>query len=364
MVRAGGFTAFGLLTLSVALGLALSLRLQSARWPRIINSELHTFVTLLALIFTGIHLLAVWVDPFTRFGWNEVFLPFASHYRLVWMALGIVAFYLGIAIGLSTWLRPRIGYKLWRAFHILTLLLFGLVVVHGLATGSDTRTPWGVAIYASSVVLVGTLLWMRLRKPLTAKSRAHPVLAGAVVALVAIGTTWTLLGPLQPGWASSASSGGAAGPSANVPATPSPTQQPPMAPFPPSFAGDLQGYYTRSGPDANGIMTLQLDLSISNGPPGRVQVMLQGSSGDENRLSLTSSHVALVSSAGEHLFSGPLSTISGEERLKMTATLGGIGASNGSQMQVMLSIRLATNGQVTGTITTGAATPTGSGDSE
>ena len=196
VARAGGFTAFCLLTLSVAIGLALSLHLQSPRWPRIINSELHNFLTLLALIFTGVHILAVWVDPFTRFGWNEVFLPFASHYRTVWMALGIVAFYIGIAIGISTWLRPRIGYKVWRALHTLTLLLFGLVVVHGIATGSDTRTSWGAAMYASSVVLVGTLLWMRLRKPLNAKSRAHPVLAVAVVVFVAVGTVlgaaWSL----------------------------------------------------------------------------------------------------------------------------------------------------------------------------
>ena len=50
VARAGGFTAFGLLTLSVAIGLALTLHLQSPRWPRIINSELHNFLTLLALI--------------------------------------------------------------------------------------------------------------------------------------------------------------------------------------------------------------------------------------------------------------------------------------------------------------------------
>ena len=75
VARAGGFTAFGLLTLAVAIGLALSLHIQSPRWPRIINSELHNFVTLLALIFTGVHVLAVWIDPFTHFGWNEVFVP-------------------------------------------------------------------------------------------------------------------------------------------------------------------------------------------------------------------------------------------------------------------------------------------------
>src|SRR5215831_19142441 len=68
VARAGGFTAYILLTLAVALGLALTLQIQSSRWPRLINSELHNYLTLLSLVFVGVHVLAVWVDPFTRFG--------------------------------------------------------------------------------------------------------------------------------------------------------------------------------------------------------------------------------------------------------------------------------------------------------
>ena len=50
VARAGGFTAYVLLGLSVALGLALTMHWQSWRWPRLINSELHNFVTLLSLV--------------------------------------------------------------------------------------------------------------------------------------------------------------------------------------------------------------------------------------------------------------------------------------------------------------------------
>jgi predicted ferric reductase len=200
IARTGGFTAYILLTLSVVLGLALSLHMQTPRWPRIINNELHNFLTLLALIFTGIHVLAVWLDPFTHFGWNEVLIPLASHYRPVWMAFGIIALYLGLAVGLSTWIRPRIGYKWWRRFHVLTLLLFGLVAIHGVATGSDTRTWWGAAIYAISVLAVGTLLYIRLYKPATARDRSHPVLAGVVVAIILIGVIWAMLGPFTASW--------------------------------------------------------------------------------------------------------------------------------------------------------------------
>src|SRR5260370_41056486 len=200
VARAGGFTAFGLLTLSVAIGLALTLHWQSSRWPRLINSELHNVVTLPVLIFTGVHVVAVWIAPFTNFGWNEVFIPFVSHYRPLWMAFGIVALYLGIAIGISTWLRPHIGYKWWRRLHVLTLLLYGLVVVHGIATGSDTRTWWGAAIYVLSILLVGIPLLILLYKPAHPPSPAHPVLTTAVVGPVLVGTVSALLGPFQPVW--------------------------------------------------------------------------------------------------------------------------------------------------------------------
>ncbi|HLI05281.1 MAG TPA: ferric reductase-like transmembrane domain-containing protein [Ktedonobacteraceae bacterium] len=163
VARAGGFTAYILLALAVMVGLALSTQLQSpSRWPRLLNSELHNFLTLLSTIFVIVHVLAVWVDPFTRFGWQEIFIPFLSTYRTFWMALGIVALYLGIAIGISTWLRPRIGYKLWRKLHVLTLLIFALATIHGLGTGSDTQTPWAIGIYLTSIAFVGILFLRRV----------------------------------------------------------------------------------------------------------------------------------------------------------------------------------------------------------
>jgi len=177
MARAGGFTAYVLLTLAVVVGLALSTQLQSpSRWPRLLNSELHNFLTLLSTIFLGVHVLATWVDPFTHFGWNEILIPLASHYRPEWMALGIVALYLGIAIGISTWLRPHIGYTWWRRLHVLTLGIFVLATIHGIGSGSDTQTWWALGIYLVSIVLVGSLL---CRRVLSAKGKrkhapAHP----------------------------------------------------------------------------------------------------------------------------------------------------------------------------------------------
>jgi methionine sulfoxide reductase heme-binding subunit len=172
IARAGGFTAYILLTLAVIVGLALSTKIQSpGRWPRLLNSELHNFLTLLSTIFLGVHILATWIDPFTRFSWNEILIPLTSHYRPEWMAFGIVAMYLGIAIGISTWLRPHIGYKLWRQLHVLTLGVFALATIHGIGTGSDTQTPWAMCIYLVSTVLVGLLL---CRRVYVAKRKSKP----------------------------------------------------------------------------------------------------------------------------------------------------------------------------------------------
>jgi hypothetical protein len=126
----------------------------------------------------GVHGLAAWLDPFMRFGWAEVLVPLASHYRPLWMALGIVAGYLALAVWLSTALRPRMGYAWWRRLHGLAFAVYALATIHGLATGSDTQSAWALGIYAGSVLLVGGLLGYRLLTPIGARGRTNPNLPG------------------------------------------------------------------------------------------------------------------------------------------------------------------------------------------
>ncbi len=58
--RAGGMVAYCLLTLSVALGLALSMRWQRPRWPRLFTNEMHGFLALLSLVFIAVHVSWRW----------------------------------------------------------------------------------------------------------------------------------------------------------------------------------------------------------------------------------------------------------------------------------------------------------------
>ncbi len=136
VARAGGLTAYVLLAAAVAMGVARSLPWQSPRWLRLLTSEMHNIFTLLALVFTGIDVLAVIVDPYTRFGPSDAFHLLASHYRPLWIAFGIIGLYLSLGIGLSVWLRPCIGSALWHRLHTLTLVIFALLTVFGIATSA------------------------------------------------------------------------------------------------------------------------------------------------------------------------------------------------------------------------------------
>ncbi|HEV2581319.1 MAG TPA: ferric reductase-like transmembrane domain-containing protein, partial [Ktedonobacteraceae bacterium] len=301
VARAGGFTAYILLALAVAIGLALTMQLQSPSiWPRIVNSELHNFVTLLALVFTTIHVLAVTIDPFTNFGLNEVLIPFVSHYRPIWMALGIVALYLGLAIGLSTWVRPLIGYSWWRRLHVLTLVVFALVTVHGIATGSDTQSWWGFGIYAACIALIAGLLIRRLLVPANQRGRKHPVFASATGLATLATLAFMIIGPMRPGW--NALAGGTSSASA-ASATQGATSGDPFAS---SFAASLQGTMTQSGPDASGITTLNVHTTLSNGAQGVLTIVLQGAhlTGGDDGLSISSTSVTLGTSSASQLYQG------------------------------------------------------------
>lgn len=361
VARAGGFTAYILVTLSVAIGLALTLHWQTNRWPRIINSELHNFITLLALIFTGVHVLAVWVDPFTRFGWAEVFIPFVSHYRPLWMALGIVGLYLSLAVGLSTWLRSLIGYTWWRRLHLLTLATYLLVTVHGLGNGSDTRTWWGALIYTASIVLVGALLALRLLNP-TGQSRRHPLAAGlTALTIVAVGL-FAALGPMQSGWNVFANNGQGSGARGTLAAASSPSNgtsgsngtsaaNPYTAPFTADFAGTV----TQTGPDANGQETIQLQGNLSGGASGYLSITLQGQTsggffGDDNELDITSTQVTLGSDASTPLYRGTLGNLDTGRQWRMSATLSSTASGSTGQVQLRITLRVRGDGSASGTV--------------
>jgi hypothetical protein len=323
--RAGGFTAYLLVTISVLLGLALSMRWQVRWWPRLISYELHVWITNLSFVFLGIHIFASWIDPFTRFGLNELLLPFASHYRPLWMALGIVAMYLSIAVAISLFIRRQIGYTWWLRLHELSFVVWALATVHGLATGSDTRTLWGIELYIISAVLVCGLLCVRLLQPVTPGGKIHPIWAAITAASLAVAIIWTATGPLRPGWNAIANNGNGSGGVAQAAGsstgtgtgTPTATASS-DAPFSQPFTAALQGTMSHQTDVNTGQPILWLDLTLGGAQQGVLQIELWeqdsggiGDGGDGGNGLVTATKVTLGVDAATPLYQGQISTLNG-----------------------------------------------------
>lgn len=261
VARVGGLLAYMLTTVSVVLGLLLSLKAHSARWPRFITNELHRHVTLLSLVFIGVHSLAVWVDPFTGFNLGEVLLPTASHYRPLWIAFGIVGAYLAIAIWLSEYARRSVGYAWWHRFHMLAFVVFLLASVHGLGSGSDSSAAWAVALYGGSILLVAALVLVRTGRALA--GRPGWGVAGVVAATVLALAFFAVRGPLYPSWNAVANNGNGNGASvawlASHPIGSAPPQE---------FATDVQLQLIRDD---------LLDAHFDGTTPGELQLLLNRS---------------------------------------------------------------------------------------
>ena len=264
VARVGGLLAYALLSASVVIGLLLSIGIHSPRWPRFLTSEFHRHITLLALVFTGVHGLAVWIDPFTGFSPAEVLVPMVAHYRPVWLALGILGGYLSVAIWLSDYVRQRIGYRVWHAFHLLAFGAFLLATIHGLAAGSDSTAPWALALYAVSLATVLGLLLVRVGRRLSGVPRLGTNLAACFVALAIV--AFAAVGPTRAGWNAIANQGQGNGASAAWLAS-HPTATTPAAPT--TFTADLRVTLVNEG---------LLAGSFSGPSSGRVELLLTESS--------------------------------------------------------------------------------------
>ncbi|HEX3721702.1 MAG TPA: ferric reductase-like transmembrane domain-containing protein [Nitrolancea sp.] len=195
VARGSGIVAYLLLTASVVLGVALSRRWYSSNWPRMVVDATHRWLTITFYLFVVIHVLTIWLDPFAHFSLLDTVVPFAGSYRPFWVSIGIIAAELGLAIGASVWVRRWIGYRAWHILHGLAYPIFVLSLLHGLGTGTDTRTSWAMSIYIVSVILVvGATAWRTATVPRTRTA----VLALAVVALAGI-VAWHLQLPILHG---------------------------------------------------------------------------------------------------------------------------------------------------------------------
>jgi sulfoxide reductase heme-binding subunit YedZ len=170
--RAAGMVAYLLAAGSVAFGIATSTKLGGRVLGKGNVADVHRALSLLCLIAIGAHTLFLGLDQYANFTLSELFIPFVTWYEPIWTGLGIIAAYVALAVYISFYLRPYIGYKAWRSFHYLAFAVFGLGTLHGLFAGTDSGQTWALGIYGACTAAVLSLLAYRI----ASRESARPAL--------------------------------------------------------------------------------------------------------------------------------------------------------------------------------------------
>ena len=155
--RSSGWVAFVLLAVTVVWGiLGITKVIERKGLPRWMM-DLHKYFALLTIVFTGVHLAGLVADNFVHIGWSEVLVPYALDWKPGAVTLGIVAFYLLIAVQVSSWLRPLLPRKVWKSVHMLSYPALWLVAMHGLKAGTDASNI-GVRVGVATIVIMTSIV--------------------------------------------------------------------------------------------------------------------------------------------------------------------------------------------------------------
>lgn len=164
IARSTGIVAWALVAASVIWGLLLTTRLLNGRPAPKWLLDLHRFLGGFSVTFTAFHLVGLVADTYTHFGPADLLVPFASAWKPLPVALGVVAMYLLAAVQATSLVMKRMPRRWWRWVHLTSFGVFWLSTLHGVTAGTDTKNRVMLVAY---IVVGGMVLFLTLVRVLT-----------------------------------------------------------------------------------------------------------------------------------------------------------------------------------------------------
>jgi methionine sulfoxide reductase heme-binding subunit len=167
--RAAGMAALLFSSVAVGVGLMVGGKLVKGR-PDL--RHLHEALSLATIAALVVHAVALLGDSFMSPSLADIAIPFVSGYQRVWTSLGIIAGWALILLGLSYYVRDRIGQRRWRMLHRFTALAWLAGLVHSIGEGTDAGRIWFVLAAGIVVVPAAALLVIRMTEDPTPRPTA------------------------------------------------------------------------------------------------------------------------------------------------------------------------------------------------
>ena len=156
VARASAFVAFVCYTIVIAWGITLSARAWKPPGPQL---AYHRFVASLGLVAVGIHVTSLMLDHYAR----VTLASLVGRDPRPGVMFGAAAMWLVIALPLSFRLKQArwMTQRAWRSLHYFGYSVWALSLVHGVLTGTDSRSPVALICYGASAAVVGGAAWYR-----------------------------------------------------------------------------------------------------------------------------------------------------------------------------------------------------------
>ena len=160
LARSSGIVAMVLLVASVVWGVLLATRALKPHDRPAWLLDLHRWLGGTALVMTGLHLVGLVLDGYVSFGLADLFVPGASAYRPLAVALGVLSMYVMIAIQASSYMRKHLSARVWRGIHVSSYGVVWLAALHAGMAGTDTvnRVYQALALVLTMVAMAATIV--------------------------------------------------------------------------------------------------------------------------------------------------------------------------------------------------------------
>jgi predicted ferric reductase len=166
-----GLTAVGAVTLNMLLGTLMAFRYSPVRqWPhRHFNYfRLHNVSGYLALSLAVIHPIVLLFDKTARFRVIDLLYPVHSPSQPLENTIGAIALYVVTIVVATSYLRIRLGRRLWKSFHFTVYVGAAALFWHSLFTDpalKNSQVDWldGGKLFVEAclltIVVTGVLRW-------------------------------------------------------------------------------------------------------------------------------------------------------------------------------------------------------------